>query len=799
MAGKIQGRSIQLTEAGSAKIRETLARRNMTRAQLAVEVYGNDSNQGRIGQWLKRTRNIDEHYAFSIFATLGLKMQEGDDGDYRYSGNGKEFPDDRLPPWMQATLRYTVGREDEAANLAKRFKADGPRQAIAGMGGLGKTTLALFYAHQYAKRYAFRAFLDARSVAALEGEYLALASGIARASDTVARALTRYNNAPDSEELRAGLIQKVLAWFGETSGWLLILDNADCYAPISPEAAPVSSLTQEALGKLSPPPTANGHLLLTTRNLWFHDELDIRILPGFGPLKPADAEAFLLKRVAPLEELTEPQCEAMRRLARKLEYLPLALEQAAAQIKVSQDFANYERLFDEQGIGVLENADDDERTPYHSTLARTYQITFAGLKQNAPASADLFRLCSFLSPQSIPFEIILATDGKEAETSADFAPLSPADVNRCQMLLRPLRELALVKVDSDNKTFHLHSLVQRALRESLNAEERRQCLDRAVELIFRIFPNLDNGAKATMTAKILCNRLMPHVLSLGDVIEADVSQSSASYHLLRQAGCYLTYIGPFSFAERLLQQALRIQSALDPRHLDIAVTLKYLGDLNFRGGRTDTAKIWLEKAVQFYGDSVPEERRVEYAEAMSALGLALVYLDGPDSGEPLLKEALDIIRSILPNTDRRVAEPLMCLGSLSRVRGNHIEAESLYREALRILRHTFPDDHTDIAQTLNNLAVAYRDQGDYREARPLFEKAAEMYYRLGDFGGQALALCNLAVTCHKQGDYNAAAPLFEQAVDIIERVSDEDYWLPQRIREYRDTFLAERRQREEGD
>jgi hypothetical protein len=231
------------------------------------------------------------------------------------------------PVWNVPYLRNTffTGRDALLLQLRAHFLAgqtavltQGP-QALSGLGGIGKTQVAVEYAYRYARDYDAVLWARAESEEALHASYIACAA-LLRLSVQQAR----------EQEI---VIAAVKGWFQAHRNWLLILDNADDLDLLPPFL----------------PSASTGHILLTTR-AWdmqrFATRREVEILPV------ERAATFLLQRAGPLApdaELAQAPAgdrDLAMQLAGELGGLPLALDQAGAYLEATgTDLAAYQRIY----------------------------------------------------------------------------------------------------------------------------------------------------------------------------------------------------------------------------------------------------------------------------------------------------------------------------------------------------------------------------------------------------------------------------------------------------------------------
>ncbi len=224
--------------------------------------------------------------------------------------------------------------------------------------------------------------------------------------------------------------------------------------------------------------------------------------------------------------------------------------------------------------------------------------------------------------------------------------------------------------------------------------------------------------------------------------------------------------GPES--ERCCRQALTISHAqLGPRHLDTATSMNNLASLYDAMGRYGEAEPLLTEALEItkanLGDHDP-------ATAQSLNNLAMLYrtMGRYREAEPLLIEALEIRKAEVGEHNLYTASSMNNLATLYQSMGCYGEAESLLTEALEIRRSRLGDCNPDTAITLNNLATLYQSMGRYREAESLLAEALEVFKaELGEHhANTATSMDNLATLYQSMGCYKKAEYLYTQALEI---------------------------------
>ncbi len=321
------------------------------------------------------------------------------------------------------------GREILLDALAERLgpvpqRGDLPAvaKALTGMGGVGKTRLAIEYAWRHAGDYTAMLLVGADSPEALNRNLAALCA--APILDLPAK------HEKDEDKQR----NAALGWLQQHPGWLLILDNIDSKAA----ATAVKALLPQLRG---------GHVLFTSRlSNWSGS---IKAIP-VDLLSPAAATDFLMARTAADRRRQANDFATASDLAEELGYLALALEQAGAYIAYrTGSFEQYLTEWERQRETVLAWYDAD-LVEYPKSVAITWQTSFDQLGESA---RRLLQRLAWLAPDPIP-ESLLAV------------PLAELDPTKAAPLgaLAELKSYSLVTRSADAPYFTVHRLVQEVTR-----------------------------------------------------------------------------------------------------------------------------------------------------------------------------------------------------------------------------------------------------------------------------------------------------------------------------------------------
>jgi len=478
---------------------------------------------------------------------------------------------------------YFTGREELLSNLAASLRAGqtvgiSQPQAVSGLGGVGKTQIALEYAYRYYQDYDAVLWTRADTQEALISGFVALA------------ALLQLPQQKERDQLK--IVQAVKDWLMNNTRWLLLLDNADELA-----------LVQDFL-----PPAGRGHTLLTTR------AASMGRLAQRMEVDALDSEpgALLLLRRADWLGLdaTLEQAEASERalaftITQELGGLPLALDQAGAYIEETRcSLADYLQFYRSHRAELLKERGG--KVPDHpEPVAATWSLSFAQVQKRSLAAADLLRVCAFLHPDAIPEEMIIegaTTLGPSLQAMAQ----NPLAFNQA---LRVLLSYSLLKRQVEKRLLSIHRLVQAVLKDGMEKRTYYQWAERVVQVVNEALPELDYRTYARY------ERCPPHAQECALLIEQGQFTSFAARQTLLQTGIYLKDRARYREAEAFLRHSLRIwDQALGSDHPDVASPLNGLATLYQKQGKYAEAEPLFQRAWRIWeqalGPDHPRTRTV---------------------------------------------------------------------------------------------------------------------------------------------------------------------------------------------
>jgi tetratricopeptide (TPR) repeat protein/transcriptional regulator with XRE-family HTH domain len=667
------------------------------------------------------------------------------------SATSHDSPASTMPIWKMPHRRnmYFTGREDALLNLrdtltARKMGVTLQICALSGLGGIGKTQVAVEYAYRYADEYA--AILWARA-----DSYQSLTT------DFVTFVHTDALNLPERADTdQAQIVEAVKRWLQQHKAWLLILDNADDVETV-----------YDFL-----PTRGEGHILLTTRSQATGPGMKSFEIEKMGREEGALLllrRAKLIAEDASLDVASESERAEAEAICAMLDGLPLALDQAAAYIEENQSgLAAYQKLYLTHRTSLLKRRGTFSKRDYPQSVATTWSLSFeqlAGTDEITDATAaDLLRLCAFFYPDDIPEAMIIAGVG---DPSPGLPPFSD-DPLLLDDAIGILRRYSLLRRNPETKMLTIHRLVQTVLKDAMTKETHYTWAERCVRVVSRAFPEAEFATWST------CQQYLPHALVAAELIEQWDMQFPEAAQLLERAGTYLLDHAQFAQAEPLYRRALSIREVVyGQEDLHTARSMHALGTLYAAQSKYDQAESLFQRALAMYeGQAMLSDPKV--ADILTAL--ATLYDDQGryDVSRPLHLQAVAIYEA-LPNPN--VAGMSECLTNFALHYfdlAEYEQAEPLYLRALAIQEHTLGPTHPGVAHTLHNLASLYTALGKYEQAEPLYLRTLAIREQvLGPLHPRVAAtLNNIAILYERQGKFAEAEQFHRRALTIREETLD---------------------------
>lgn len=397
--------------------------------------------------------------------------------------------------------------------------------ALYGMGGVGKTQIALRYVYDYQASYKAVFWVSADSPSKLFQDFTKIAKTLN----------LNAGNLSDQNEI----VREVQRWFRQTTDqWLLVFDNAD---------------DLRLLQKFWPT-ARKGFILATSRDRFAGKSPASHGIP-VKPMSLADSTMVffsLLDRpmiVHPLEGSDDAiNLDTATKLVKELGNLPLAISQAAGYMLRAQcSIVYYFEMYTELGndLSLLENQKDVEYF-YDRTIANTWDISLRQIETHEPHAAELLRILSFFDPDGIPESLL--TEGSAAfEGDVQLAFLKHKV--KYNDAIGALVQLSLI--DRENNTITMHRMIQKATLHRMKPDIFLATFQMATTLAWKVFPSSDTYTLWPHWPE--AQKYLPHVLKLQQNYEL-LGTNPTSEHL----ASLFTECGKYLKERALFDQSIRV-------------------------------------------------------------------------------------------------------------------------------------------------------------------------------------------------------------------------------------------------
>ncbi|KAF2804921.1 TPR-like protein [Mytilinidion resinicola] len=588
------------------------------------------------------------------------------------------------------------------------------RAALVGLGGVGKSQIAIEYAYlvqdESPTTWVFWVHADTR--ATFEEGY---------------RKIVQVTKMDGWDNPKADVLQLVQSWLCDESNgrWVMIVDNADdsnvLFPPFDEAEVAGASNPDQAAEPLSDflPQSPNGSILITSRSR------DVaRRLTGRGdrlvevkPMDSREALALLQKKLSNANEHNATE------LLKALDYMPLAITQAAAHIEQRAPRMTISRYIDEihrndhdRARLLARDVGDNRRDGRASnSIIATLQVSFEHIRRGMPTAARLLSLMRH----------------------------SHAD------------KLFLNWMSLDGREFEMHRLVQFSIKKWLEVYNE---LEEWKEAYITLMD--DNDPVGRYKNWAVCQALFPHARAVVACQPAGGRAVEAWASVLFKAAWYAYEMGKYKEAEEMSQGALEArEAALGAEHPDTLASMNNLATGKCKEAENMDRKV-LEAREKTLGREHPSTLM-----SMNNLALVLQEQGKYEQTEGMNGQALEGWEKVL---GKEHPDTLMSMNNLATVlkeQGKYQEAEKMNRQALEMRKKVLGEEHPDTLRSLNNLALVLQEQGKYKQAEEMNRQVLEGWEKvLGKEHPDTLrSVYNLAYLLHQLQQYKDASPLYQRA------------------------------------
>jgi hypothetical protein len=623
-----------------------------------------------------------------------------------------------IPP---RNLNFT-GREDLLRQLHGRLTPGTMTavlpQALRGLGGVGKSQLAVEYAYRHRMDFDFIWWIPAERPVQIQASLVELGQrlGLGTPSD-VNLAVTMVIDALRGNSRSS---QKI------PQNWLLIFDNAENPQDTWPYL----------------PTGSSGRILITSRNSqWINLAQPLEV----DVFRRTESIELLLRRGPDLST------NDADRLARALGDLPLAIEQAAAwRAETGMPADEYIRLLRDKQVEML---DLPGPLDYRKSVAAAWNVSLDKLRVHNPMALRLLQMCAFFAPEPIPRPMLVNTTG---QPDLDLVIQDPLRLNEA---IRDINRCALARIDHRVNSIQLHRLVQAILKNQMSQESRMIMRHAAHLLLAANDPHLPHDAERWPEY----SELYPHIVASNAIECSD----STVRELIVNTAQFLNFWGELRTSLELSQQAYDTWlSRLGASHMDTLKIGRWLGCMLWANGNFQRSSEFNVELLEIHRATLGDD----HEDTLDAMG----SVAGDRRARGDFAGALELSQMIHERCVERFGHnDLLTLtaahnvGVSLRLSGKFVEAktqdEITYQRRLKVCGY----EHPLSLFTQIGLILDRRESGDYLEASFEYEAVVARCRKIwGNLNPQTLrAILPQAGMRRKAGDYVGALAAADEAFE----------------------------------
>ncbi|KAI1745266.1 hypothetical protein F4680DRAFT_401598 [Xylaria scruposa] len=665
-------------------------------------------------------RYVQSQEVFQQFKLCALKMSNKDRDTKLFSGYRASFSLQGVPVTQNYVTRPTDIINIEHVLLSDRRFDEQMILVLHGLGGMGKTQLAIDFARRHHTKFSAVFWLDERSEQSLKRSIVTCATRII--DDSISEQSRNYllhgEGSPDS------IVMGVMSWLSqpENSSWLLIFDNVDRdHQSRDPDAYDVRGYF----------PNSHGSVLITTRlsrlaQLGFSKRLN--------KVDGAQARSIFLKWYA---SIPGTEAKNVSSLLDKLAGLPLAIAQAASYLhEAGISIESYLELYERQWKDLMEYQGSSMLCYANRNIATTWTMSLHTIRKRSIAATSLLRVWAYLDNKTMFHELLgaaanMSTHAVFPEWLQQLATDKLKFIDATRLLIS---HSLIEKVEEDPGCYSMHPIIHRWASEvGITEEEQTEFMRIAISLVGLGVPETKSPDYWVISRKLLthaytCSRLLlANTIRIDKIILGILDEQKADVDPVLEAGHKLADLhrshGSLQLAEELYNYALRRKEiSIGPKHLSTLNTLNNLSVLYQGLGRYEEAEAMGLLALQGREEVLGPDH---VSTLGSANNLALVYTENEElqKAEDLYNRAL-LGRTKASGPDHLSTLRIMAnLGLLYAKKNDLAKAEDMLLQALKGYETAVGPNHTLALHVVNNLGQVFMDQNRLKEAEEMYTRA----------------------------------------------------------------------------
>ncbi|TEY71167.1 hypothetical protein BOTCAL_0100g00040 [Botryotinia calthae] len=660
-----------------------------------------------------------------------------------------------LASFLEAT--QFVAREKELLEMNKLLKDHSSRSCVIlhGLGGIGKTQLAISYIRRHKEKYTAIFWLNANDEDSLKLSFRDIAQQVLRHHPS-----TTMLSSIDLDKDLDQVVSVVKNWLDspQNTRWLMIYDNLD-----NPKTSNNPDPDNSAVDiHRFLPRSDHGSIIITTRSSQVSQGIRIHVQKLLDIKEGLEIVSNMSGRKG-IEK--DPDAIA---LVEELDGLPLALSMAGIYLEhVTTSFSDYLQLYKTSWL-KLQTTSPLLDSYVDRTLYTTWQITFDRIQQQNPASAQLLKLWAYFHREDLWFDLLQHANSIDNEW---IQKLTEDELNFNEAI-NLLCTYGLVEPDRSPqqqvgaKGYSVHSCVHSWIVFVLNKEWDKSLARLALTCIASEVP--DRNEKYWW---LLERRLLQHAIRQEFFIEDAKVDIDGLYHEFHRLGNLYYNHGKLAEAEVMYCRALEgKEKALGSNHISIFNTINNLGNIYYKQGKLAEAEVVYCRALEGKEKAFGSDH-ISTLDTINNLGN--IYSDQGKlaEAEVIYRQALEGKEKVLGSDHISTLDTINNLGNVYSDQGKLAEAEVIYLQVLEGKEKVLGSDHISTLDTVNNLGNIYFKQGKLVEAEMIYRRALEGNEKaLGpDHTSTLLTVNNLGILYFHQGKLVEAEVMYHRALEGYEK------------------------------
>lgn len=660
--------------------------------------------------------------------------------------------------------------------------------ALIGIGGIGKTTVARYYALQQKASVIWE--INAETNESLYDSFERLASVLSK-TDEDRKALRRVQEIQNPTQRIERLFEFAKEKLKHSPNWFLIFDNVEKFTDIQ-------KYFPHDVGTWG-----QGKIILTTRDGNIKNNKHVHEVIQVEELSPDQKLNLFFKILGygevPLFKLS--QAKEAKEFLENIPPFPLDVSLAAYYLKsTNASFKYYLNILEEQNSDfldiqekLLKESGDYTKTRYSIIAASIHHL----LKVHKDFS-DLLLFVSLIDSQNVPVDLLrkyksgVSLDNfiyhlkkyslinNESQASSFSFPL--ISIHRCtqQVALAYLTKMLKLK-ENPQILQPISNTIENFMIDAIDKEDisSMKFSIRHAETFLNHSNLLTNNIKGSIHGELgriylfegKCIRAITYLeKSISELNKHHNKNFIKIAHVLAYLGIAHRVLGNYQKAKDLLANSYSIYKPHSSKYYsEVASILAFLGDTYRELGNYAKAQNLLDESIIIYKKHL-SENHAGLARALTWLGMVYRGQGKYQKAQDLLEESYRNFHNISKN-HTGVAMTLAFLGNINNELGYHKKAKDLLERSLIVYKQHFSEEHVAVARAFAFLGAVNGDLGEYDKAKDLLNKSLAILGKnlSKEHTDVNWALTHLGIIHRALGNYDKAKKLFEDSIKSCEK------------------------------